>query len=255
MRLTAKLTTIGLLTACVACWGEGPAEPPEAPDSDPDGDGIPNDVDACPNRPENFNNFFDADGCPDIPADYYPMIRNEVELMWAEWFTASQLTYTPITQLLAYTQPISTPCGLSVMFDAFYCDLDGAVYYDDNMVTTLLLPEYGDAAPGFIFSREIGQHVAFQLGLWPPTISELQKELLADCFAGVWLASVAGTDFLEITDADQAAADMLADSDHTWPWFSPAEHGTVDQRQTAVSIGLTQGAGGCTSQEFLDAFP
>jgi predicted metalloprotease len=129
------------------------------------------------------------------------------------------------------------------------------VYYDDNMVTDILVIEYGDAGPAFVFSHEIGHHVGRQLGLWPPSISDLQRELMADCFAGAWLATELGTGFLEIMDADMAWLRMLADGNTTWPWFSPSEHGTVLQRQTAVGIGLEQGAGGCTSQEFVDMFP
>ena len=255
MKLMVTLTTIWLLGLCVACGGDSAVEPPPPLDPDPDGDGIPTAIDGCPNQAENYNNFFDGDGCPDIPSDYYDLIRRDVELMWAELFTAAQLTYTPITQFQAYTQPISTPCGVLPMYGAFYCALDWGVYYDDNMVTNLLLVQYGDAGPAFVFSHEIGHHVGHQLGLWPPSISDKQKELMADCFAGVWLASVAGTGFLEIGDADRAVARMLANGDPTWPWFSPNEHGTVEQRQTAVGIGLRQGASGCTSQEFINVFP
>ena len=39
------------------------------PDPDNDGDGIPDTLDKCPNEPETFNNYQDADGCPDeVPA-------------------------------------------------------------------------------------------------------------------------------------------------------------------------------------------
>ena len=39
------------------------------PDNDIDGDGIPDIIDKCPNEPETFNNYQDADGCPDeVPA-------------------------------------------------------------------------------------------------------------------------------------------------------------------------------------------
>jgi len=256
MRLMVALTTIGLLGLWAACGGGSAVDPSTRPhDPDPDGDGIPSAIDACPHTAENFNNFFDGDGCPDIPSDYYDLIQRDVELMWAELFTVDQLTYTPITQFQAYTQPIGTPCGVLPMYSAFYCTLDSGVYYDDNMVTNLLLMQYGDAGPAFVFSHEVGHHVGHQLGLWPPSISDKQKELMADCFAGVWLASVAGTDFLEVVDADKAVARMLADGDQTWPWFSPNEHGTVLQRQTAVGLGLQRGASGCTSQEFLNMFP
>ena len=39
------------------------------PDSDNDGDGIPDWADECPNLPENFNGIDDDDGCPDADPD------------------------------------------------------------------------------------------------------------------------------------------------------------------------------------------
>jgi outer membrane protein OmpA-like peptidoglycan-associated protein len=41
----------------------------QTPPPDRDGDGIPDDQDACPDRPEDFDGFEDADGCPDIDND------------------------------------------------------------------------------------------------------------------------------------------------------------------------------------------
>ena len=41
----------------------------QAPPPDRDGDGIPDDQDACPDRPEDFDGFEDSDGCPDIDND------------------------------------------------------------------------------------------------------------------------------------------------------------------------------------------
>lgn len=40
-----------------------------AADPDPDGDGIPNSRDKCPNEPEDFDGFEDTDGCPDPDND------------------------------------------------------------------------------------------------------------------------------------------------------------------------------------------
>jgi outer membrane protein OmpA-like peptidoglycan-associated protein len=42
-----------------------PPEPEPLPPSDRDGDGIPDDVDACPDVPENFDGHLDEDGCPE----------------------------------------------------------------------------------------------------------------------------------------------------------------------------------------------
>ncbi len=41
-------------------------KPPPAP-GDRDGDGYPDNTDQCPDKPENFQGFEDADGCPDDP--------------------------------------------------------------------------------------------------------------------------------------------------------------------------------------------
>jgi OOP family OmpA-OmpF porin len=50
-----------------------PATPDEAlaqaPPPDRDSDGIPDDQDACPDRPEDYDGFEDSDGCPDIDND------------------------------------------------------------------------------------------------------------------------------------------------------------------------------------------
>src|SRR4029077_12132323 len=46
-----------------------PAPKPLAPKpvyADSDGDGVPNDVDRCPNVPEDKDGFQDDDGCPDL---------------------------------------------------------------------------------------------------------------------------------------------------------------------------------------------
>jgi OOP family OmpA-OmpF porin len=43
--------------------------PVQTADVDTDGDGIPDSRDKCPTRPEDFDGFEDADGCPDIDND------------------------------------------------------------------------------------------------------------------------------------------------------------------------------------------
>ena len=46
-----------------------PAKPPPAVDNDRDKDGYPNDLDGCPDAPEDFDKFEDEDGCPDVDND------------------------------------------------------------------------------------------------------------------------------------------------------------------------------------------
>ncbi len=44
-----------------------PDPPPKPEPGDKDGDGYPDNTDECPDKPENFQGFEDADGCPDDP--------------------------------------------------------------------------------------------------------------------------------------------------------------------------------------------
>jgi len=55
----------GVPIPCDACPEEAGVKPDGCPVRDKDGDGIPDNVDKCPNEPETKNGFEDADGCPD----------------------------------------------------------------------------------------------------------------------------------------------------------------------------------------------
>ncbi len=48
---------------------EEPVAATDTPPPDRDGDGIPDSIDKCPDRPEDKDGFEDADGCPDIDND------------------------------------------------------------------------------------------------------------------------------------------------------------------------------------------
>lgn len=171
-----------------------PDPPPPAPDPDQDGDGILDSVDACPTEPENFNNVFDTDGCPDTAREFYVVVKDDIEAFWDASFTADQLSYSPITLFQAYTQPISSPCGTLGLNNAFYCPLNSGVYYDDNFLA-IFLSQVGDGAPAFIISHELGHHVNDLLGWVAPIITLKESELMADCLgwpsaaAPCWAAS------------------------------------------------------------------
>ena len=62
----ARLLSIGLE---VMLGETAPPPPPEPPASDRDGDGLLDDVDACPDAAEDFDGFQDEDGCPDPDND------------------------------------------------------------------------------------------------------------------------------------------------------------------------------------------
>jgi len=58
-----------LLGAEVMLGEVAPPPPPPPPPTDRDGDGLMDDVDRCPEDPEDFDGFEDADGCPDPDND------------------------------------------------------------------------------------------------------------------------------------------------------------------------------------------
>jgi OOP family OmpA-OmpF porin len=67
----AWLVAVVALAACGGHPAPAPAAMPSnrAPISDRDGDGIPDPLDKCPDAPEDFDGFQDADGCPDPDND------------------------------------------------------------------------------------------------------------------------------------------------------------------------------------------
>src|SRR5262249_8558041 len=60
----APRDVVELAARCPEKPPPGWVRPPECPEADDDHDGIPNSLDKCPNEPEDFDGFQDADGCP-----------------------------------------------------------------------------------------------------------------------------------------------------------------------------------------------
>ncbi len=235
-------------------------EPP--PDPDRDGDGILNTVDACPDQRETVNNVWDTDGCPDTPRQFYEAVRSDLELYWDNVITDAGLQYSLINGLVAFTQSINTLCG-ELVGGAWYCGADLTVYYDDLFVGSFL-SQVGDGAPAFIIAHEIGHHVGFTILGWLPGVAitpsgailtTKESELMADCFAGAWVANVGARGLLEPGDLQEIAVTLFAIGDPAETWFDPTEHGTVEQRGTATDFGYTSGPGICTDQTFFDLFP
>ena len=239
-----QIVLLGLLGLLVACGGDSPTQPTLQPDPDRDGDGILNEVDACPDQAENFNNLQDGDGCPDVPRDFYVLVKDDIEAFWDAGFTASQLAYTSISVFEAYTQPITTPCGTLELNNAFYCTVNSGVYYDDNLLTNIFLAQVGDAAPAFIIAHELGHHVSFLLG-WLPLVTLKHFELMADCLGGAWIGDVASRGLVESGDLEEILVTLVAIGDPSWTWFLTDMHGTAEQRTLAFALGADQGSAAC----------
>jgi len=108
----------------------------------------------------------------------------------------------------------------------------------------------GDFAAAYIISHEFGHHIADEFavqleaaGKPMPAITGANNELLADCFAGVWINYAYSDGVLTDTDYDEAigAAEAVGDKPGT---ISQDPHGTPEERMQAVRIGAEYGANG-----------
>ena len=261
------LVPLALLALFTACGGDptAPPPPPPPPNPDRDGDGILNAVDQCPDQPETVNGALDTDGCPDITKDLYVLARQLVEEYW-DVLVFTDGSYRNISLFQDYTQPILTPCDPTTplsLQNAFYCPVNEGVYYDINFLDSWLTT-IGDMAPVFIIAHEIGHHVGITLLNWIPgvaikpsgfVLSPKETELMADCFAGGFVAAAELAGLLEQGDLEEAVLGLIAAGDTSIPWFDPTGHGTAVQRVLAFAIGFDQGAAACTLQSFFDLFP
>lgn len=236
-----------------ACGDVGSSSSPTVPYPDLDGDGILSVFDACPTQAETVNEILNGDGCPDSPASFYAMVREDVEAYWDDVFVAVFSVYTPISLFAEYTTPVNTPCGISELRDAAYCPLNAGVYYDSSFMDDLLV-QVGEVAPAFVVAHEISHHVGIAHLGWIPgvTLTVKASELAADCLAGSWLTLVAargslhqGADLLELADL---ATTMFAIGDPADAWFDPAIHGTHRERARAFGMGLLNGPVACVPQ-------
>ncbi|MEU7811097.1 neutral zinc metallopeptidase [Pseudonocardia sp. NPDC049154] len=126
-----------------------------------------------------------------------------------------------------------------------YCPADGTVYIGQDSLYELYSLS-GDGAAALGLAHEWGHHVQDVAGVSATVVSQLgaiQSENQADCIAGAFLGHLDARGILEPDD--------YADVRTVLPKIAAGEddltrdHGTVEERATAVDLGLRQGLGGC----------
>ena len=169
--------------------------------------------------------------------------------------------YDPPVMVL-FSEVTPSPCGnASGATGPFYCPLDKKAYLDTAFFATMSrqMGAGGDFAAAYVVAHEVGHAVQDQLGILDQSQKlqaqsskadanaiSVRTELQADCFAGVWAASV--DDLLEPGDIDEAlnAAQKIGDdylmrqagrvpSPHNFT------HGTSAQRQRWFATGYQSG--------------
>jgi uncharacterized protein len=181
--------------------------------------------------------------------DFLFEVGNELDAKWGQWFANAGYSYSsPNLQIYQEDQLSIAGCG-GVIHDyqgPLYCSQTQTIYYPYPWYvrdTGKSLEEFGDFAVAATLAHEMGHHVQGLLGMVANlNVYSIQMELQADCFAGVWAASVYYEGRLEPGDIEEAVYLLMniADLPGT-PWNDPQAHGTEQQRIDAFSLGYQSG--------------
>jgi predicted metalloprotease len=152
----------------------------------------------------------------------------------------------------------------------FYCPNDREVYLDTSFFRELETRFRGcsgkacDFSKAYVIAHEVGHHVQNLLGILPKVQQaqrqasskaqanhmQVQVELQADCFAGVWANHAeAKYKFLDPGDIDAALQTAAAIGDDTLQRRSQGQvvpdsftHGSAEQRKRWFSTGFKEGS-------------
>ena len=134
-------------------------------------------------------------------ADFSSVILADTEDTWHEIFRRSGEQYRE-PRLVLFSGAVQSACGMTgAAVGPFYCPPDQKVYIDlsffEDLASRFRAP--GDFAQAYVIAHEVGHHVQTLLGISnrvralqqsgtrkEANAVQVQMELQADCFAGVW---------------------------------------------------------------------
>jgi predicted metalloprotease len=182
---------------------------------------------------------------PDMPLpNLLTFASADINRYWVKTFTANTRLYTQ-PKMFYYVEPIKTPCGPSVMNNAFYCRTSNTIYYDYNFINRMY-SSVGDYAAVSIIAHEWGHLVQAQLGISRGNSLSIQMELQADCFAGAYTKYADMKHELEEGDMEEAGVGLFNAGDPKgMAWFAPQAHGKPMQRISAFLDGYKGGSAAC----------
>ena len=197
--------------------------------------------------------------------EFLTRVLGSTEETWTEIFAKSGERYTP-TRMIAYSSGTQTACGFGqAAMGPFYCPNDSSIYIDPAFFNELTrrFGAPGDFAMAYVIAHEVGHHVQdlqgtlntaqqaqARAGQAQGNAVQVQVELQADCYAGVWAANArdAKGNILEPGDVEEGmrAAEAIGDDTlqrQTQGTVVPESftHGTSAQRVNALRTGLQSG--------------
>jgi uncharacterized protein len=187
-------------------------------------------------------------GSQNMPTrQFVQTIGANLNAKWQAVFEEADYDYSN-AKFLVYSQPISSTGCVRIAapkMGPFYCPQNMTVYYPlswrDRSGQTPR--QIGDFAVATVLAHETGHHIQSLLGiLGNPKLYTIQRELQADCIAGVWGRSIYEEGTLEPGDVAEGLLIMAeaADLPGTPPESSRA-HGTAAQRTDNFFTGYESG--------------
>ncbi len=195
--------------------------------------------------------------------DFSAYVFDDAQDVWRGAFARGERRYDT-AKLVLYSDAVRTDgCGSATSaVGPFYCPADERVYLDLSFYGEMRrqLGASGDFAWAYVIAHEMGHHVQRLTGTSstvdrlsrsdPAEANELsvRQELQADCYAGVWAATVYREGALEAGDLDEAfnAAEAVGDDrlqERATGSVDPDSftHGTSEQRRAWFERGYRSG--------------
>jgi uncharacterized protein len=151
--------------------------------------------------------------------DFSVYVFEDVQNTWRKTFAAAGEPYKP-ARLVLYSGAVNTGgCGSATSaVGPFYCPGDESVYLDLSFYRQMQqqLGASGDFAWAYVIAHEMGHHVQDELGVSAQVAKaprdeqtgaeglSVRTELQADCYAGVWAATVYKKGDLDEGDIEEA---------------------------------------------------
>jgi uncharacterized protein len=195
--------------------------------------------------------------------EFSEYVFDDTQKTWEASFENGDESYQD-AELVVYDAAVSTGgCGNATSaVGPFYCPADSRVYLDLTFYEDMerQLGGGGDFAWAYVIAHEMGHHVQNVLGT-NDTVARLEQddpdranelsvrtELQADCYAGVWAATVFAEGDLESGDLDEAfdTAEAIGDDrlqEQAGQSVNPDSftHGSAEQRREWFERGYASG--------------
>ncbi|MBA3530816.1 MAG: neutral zinc metallopeptidase [Ardenticatenales bacterium] len=175
------------------------------------------------------------------PASFDATVR-DIDAFWQAHLAQNSHSYRAPKVITYGSEGVQTPCGFVDGGTAAYCAGAKTIYYDASFLTSLQ-QQSGALTPRIVLAHEWGHHIQNELQLIQP--SSLEREIQADCLAGVF-ASAGGQHAMSAEEQNEAASLFaLAGDEEALPQDNPFAHGSSAQRQAAFTAGVQKGLPSC----------